>query len=117
MVNSEELAGTTEYLTLHTKCGIQRCCYNRGFDSTHTHTHTNTHTHTHTHNVSYDIADLLMRTAWELSFLVIQGSIISTAKPEPHSPVTGAPAITFRWTKFEVLAPMSNIGYPDQIFS
>jgi hypothetical protein len=29
MVNSEELIGTTEYLTLYTKCRIKRCHYNR----------------------------------------------------------------------------------------
>jgi len=29
MVNSEELIGTTEYLTLCAKCGINLCCYNR----------------------------------------------------------------------------------------
>ena len=28
-VNSEELIGTTEYLTLYTGCGINRCLYNR----------------------------------------------------------------------------------------
>jgi hypothetical protein len=30
MVNSEELTGTTEYLTLYTECRINRCRYNRG---------------------------------------------------------------------------------------
>ena len=29
MVNSEELIGTTEYLTLQTRCRINRCRYNR----------------------------------------------------------------------------------------
>jgi hypothetical protein len=29
MVNSEELIGATEYLTLYTTCGINRCRYNR----------------------------------------------------------------------------------------
>jgi hypothetical protein len=29
MVNSEELIGTTEYLTLYTRCGINRCRYKR----------------------------------------------------------------------------------------
>jgi len=29
MVNSEELIGTAEYLTLWTRCGISRCLYNR----------------------------------------------------------------------------------------
>jgi hypothetical protein len=29
MVNSEELIGTTECLTLYTRCCINRCCYNR----------------------------------------------------------------------------------------
>jgi hypothetical protein len=29
MVNSKELIGTTEYLTLHTRCHINRCRYNR----------------------------------------------------------------------------------------
>jgi hypothetical protein len=29
MVNSEELIGTTEYLTLYTRCRINRCRYNR----------------------------------------------------------------------------------------
>jgi len=29
MVNSEELIGTTEYLTLYAGCGINRCRYNR----------------------------------------------------------------------------------------
>jgi len=28
MVNSEELIGTTEYLTLYTRCRINRCRYN-----------------------------------------------------------------------------------------
>ena len=30
MVNGEELIGTTEYLTLQTRCRINRCRYNRG---------------------------------------------------------------------------------------
>jgi hypothetical protein len=30
MVNSEELIGTTEYLTLYAECGINRCRNNRG---------------------------------------------------------------------------------------
>jgi hypothetical protein len=30
MVNSEELIDATEYLTLYTKCRINRCRYNRG---------------------------------------------------------------------------------------
>jgi hypothetical protein len=29
MVNSRELIGTTEYLTLYTRCRINRCRYNR----------------------------------------------------------------------------------------
>jgi hypothetical protein len=29
MINSEELIGTTEYLTLQRRCRINRCCYNR----------------------------------------------------------------------------------------
>jgi hypothetical protein len=29
MVNSEELIGTTDYLTLYTRCHINRCRYNR----------------------------------------------------------------------------------------
>ena len=29
MVNSEELIGTTEYLTLYAGCRIKRCRYNR----------------------------------------------------------------------------------------
>jgi hypothetical protein len=29
MVNSEELIGTTEYLTLETRCRINQCLYNR----------------------------------------------------------------------------------------
>jgi hypothetical protein len=29
MVNSEELIGTTEYLTLYTRCRINRCRHNR----------------------------------------------------------------------------------------
>jgi hypothetical protein len=29
MVNSEELIGTKEYLTLYKMCRINRCCYNR----------------------------------------------------------------------------------------
>ena len=29
MVNSEELIGTTEYLTLQTMCRLNRCRYNR----------------------------------------------------------------------------------------
>jgi len=29
MTNSEELAGTTEYLTLYAGCRTQRCRYNR----------------------------------------------------------------------------------------
>jgi hypothetical protein len=29
MVNSEELIGTTEYLTLQTRCRLKRCRYNR----------------------------------------------------------------------------------------
>ena len=29
MVNSEELTGTREYLTLYTRCRISRYCYNR----------------------------------------------------------------------------------------
>jgi hypothetical protein len=29
MVNIEELIGTTEYLTLYTRCRINRCRYNR----------------------------------------------------------------------------------------
>jgi hypothetical protein len=29
MVNSDELLGTTEYLTLYTWCRINRCRYNR----------------------------------------------------------------------------------------
>jgi hypothetical protein len=29
MVNSEALTGTTEYLTLYTRCRINRCRYNR----------------------------------------------------------------------------------------
>jgi hypothetical protein len=29
MVNSEELIGTAEYLTLWTRCGISQCRYNR----------------------------------------------------------------------------------------
>ena len=30
MVNSEELTGTAEYLTLQLRCRINRCPYNRG---------------------------------------------------------------------------------------
>jgi hypothetical protein len=30
MVNSEELIGTAEYLTLYASCRINRCRYNRG---------------------------------------------------------------------------------------
>jgi len=30
MVNSEELIGTAEYLTLQGRCRINRCRYNRG---------------------------------------------------------------------------------------
>ena len=44
MVNSEELTGITEYLTLHTRCSRQRYRYNR----VRLYTHRNTHTHTHT---------------------------------------------------------------------
>jgi hypothetical protein len=29
MVNSDEITGTTEYLTLQTRCRINRCRYNR----------------------------------------------------------------------------------------
>jgi hypothetical protein len=29
MINSEELIGITEYLTLQTRCRINRCRYNR----------------------------------------------------------------------------------------
>jgi hypothetical protein len=29
MVNSDELIGSTEYLTLYTRCRINRCRYNR----------------------------------------------------------------------------------------
>jgi hypothetical protein len=29
MVNSEELIGTTEYLTLYARCRVNRCRYNR----------------------------------------------------------------------------------------
>jgi hypothetical protein len=29
MINSEVLIGTAEYLTLKTRCGINRCRYNR----------------------------------------------------------------------------------------
>jgi len=29
MVNSEELIGTTQYLTVKRECGINRCCYKR----------------------------------------------------------------------------------------
>jgi hypothetical protein len=29
MVNSEELIGATEYLTLYARCAINRCRYNR----------------------------------------------------------------------------------------
>jgi hypothetical protein len=28
MVNSEELIGTTEYVTLYMRCRLNRCCYN-----------------------------------------------------------------------------------------
>jgi len=72
VVNSEELTGTTEYLTLHTRCSRQRCRYNR----VRIYTYTHTHTHTHTHSILFDIADLLMRTVREFSFLVTQGSVI-----------------------------------------
>ena len=57
MVNSEELIGTTEYLTLWTRCRINRCRYKRVllyiyiyiYIYTHTHTHTHTYTHKHGH--------------------------------------------------------------------
>ena len=44
MVNFDELIGTTEYLTVYTKCCINRCRYNRvrlplSLSLSHTHTH------------------------------------------------------------------------------